>query len=119
MRNYCHRGHNHTSNQIIVRSDNYTMFELNSHAYIKIPSLEKGKRLAIRLSTTVPPTGTLRIILRDGQAEVHYAVDVAPTADCGSEIVGVDKGFSEVLTDLMESIMVSGWVSDWLMNQII
>ncbi len=99
MRTYWHRGHNHTHHQIIVRSDNYTVFELGGKAWIKIPGLERGKRIAIPLSTTVQPAGTLRIILRDGQVEVHYAVDVEPAHDCGGAILGVDKGYSEVLVD--------------------
>lgn len=101
MRKYWHRGHNHTHNQIIVRSDNYTSFKLSDdgNAWLKIPGLDRGKRIAIPLNTTVEPTGTLRLILRGGRVEVHYAEEVEPTADCGGEIVGVDKGYSEVFVD--------------------
>ena len=48
MRKYFKRGHN----QIIVRSDDYTVFTLGGRVWVKIPSLIKGKRLAIPLSTT-------------------------------------------------------------------
>ncbi len=101
MRNACPRGHNHTHNQIIVRSDNYRVFTLKEggNVWLKIPSLEKGKPLSIPLNTTYAPQGTLRIILRNHRAEVHYAVDVIPTQDCGTQTLGVDKGFTEVLTD--------------------
>ncbi len=99
MRKYWHRGHNHTDNQIIVRSDDYCTFILDRNVWIKIPSLIKGKRIALPLSTHVAPTGTLRIILRNNKVEVHYAVEEAMTNDCGCETIGVDKGFSEVLTD--------------------
>lgn len=99
MRKYWQRGHNHTHNQIIVRSDDYTTFQLGGRAWIKIPGLERGRRIAIPLNTTVEPTGTLRLILRDGRVEIHYAIQVEPTTDCGSEILGVDKGYSEVLVD--------------------
>ncbi len=35
----------------------------------------KGQRIAIPLNTTVEPTGTLRIILKDDdRIEVHYAI---------------------------------------------
>jgi hypothetical protein len=47
MRQVWHRGHNHTYNQIIVRSDDYTVFTLNGKVWIKIPSLIKGKRIAM------------------------------------------------------------------------
>jgi IS605 OrfB family transposase len=99
MRKYWHRGHNHTDNQIIVRSDDYTTFILDKNVWIKIPGLIKGKRIAIPLNTTVAPTGTLRIILRNDKVEVHYAIEEIITNDCGSKTLGVDKGFTEVLTD--------------------
>ena len=99
MRKHWHRGHNHTNNQIIVRSDSYTTFELNGKAWIKIPSLVRGKPMAIPLSTNVAPTGTLRIILRNGKVEVHYAIDAPNQKPCGDRTIGVDKGYTEVLTD--------------------
>ncbi|OQW94286.1 MAG: transposase, partial [Beggiatoa sp. IS2] len=99
MRKVCHRGHNHTYNQIIVRSDDYTVFTLNGKIWIKIPSLVKGKQIAIPLSTNVSPKGNLRIILRNNQVEVHYAVEVVKTNDCGIQTIGIDKGFTEVLTN--------------------
>ena len=99
MRREWKRGHNHTHNQIIVRSDNYTTFQLGGRAWIKIPGLEKGQRIAIPLNTTVEPTGTLRIILKDAGLEVHYTVEAEVKHDCGERTLGVDKGYSEVLVD--------------------
>ena len=99
MRKNCHRGHNHTYNQIIVRSDDYKVFILQKKVWIKIPSLVKGKRIAIPLRTNIAPKGNLRIILRNNQVEAHYAVEVEETQDCGTQTLGIDKGFSEVLTD--------------------
>ena len=99
MRKHWKRGHNHTHNQIIVRSDNYTTFQLGGRAWVKMPGLERGKRIAIPLNTVVEPTGTLRVILRDGRVEIHYAVEVEETVDCGPATLGVDKGYTEVLVD--------------------
>jgi IS605 OrfB family transposase len=99
MRKYWRRGHNRTHNQILVRSDHYTVFTLGNKVWIKIPGLHKGKRIAIPLSTNVIPKGNLRIILRNDKVEVHYAAEVIKTHDCGDLILGVDKGFTEVLTD--------------------
>jgi IS605 OrfB family transposase len=99
MRKDWKRGRNHTRNQIVVRSDNYTTFQLGGRAWVKIPGLERGRRIAIPLNTTVEPTGTLRVILRDDRVEVHYAVEVEETADCGTATLGVDKGYTEVLVD--------------------
>jgi len=100
MRKHWARGHNHTHNQIIVRSDNYTTFQRGGRAWIKIPGLIKGSRIAIPLDTTVAPTGTLRIILTDDdRIEVHYAIEAEITQDCGARTLGIDKGYSEVLVD--------------------
>jgi IS605 OrfB family transposase len=99
MRKYWKHGHNHTYNQIVVRSDNYTTFQLGGCAWIKIPGLQKGKRIAIPLNTTVEPTGTLRLILKDGEVEVHYTIEIAETHNCGSATIGIDKGYTEVFVD--------------------
>lgn len=99
MRKYWPRGHSHVDNQIIVRSDNVTSFQRGGRAWVSIPGLVPRKKIAIPLNTTVEPTGTLRVILRGGRVEVHYAVEVQQTTDCGSEIIGVDKGYSEVFVD--------------------
>jgi len=99
MRKYWNRGHNHTHNQIVVRSDNYVTFQKGGRAWVKIPGLEKDRRIAIPLGTNVEPSGTLRVILRDGRVEIHYAIEVEPTNDCGTTTFGVDKGYTEVLVD--------------------
>ena len=99
MRKYWKHGRNHTNQQIIVRSDNYTTFQLGGHAWIKIPSLQKGKRIAIPLNTTVEPTGTLRLILKEAEIEVHYTIDVEETKSCGKATLGIDKGYTEVFVD--------------------
>ena len=99
MRKHWRRGHNRTHNQIIVRSDSYNTFELNSKIWLKIPSLVRGKPIAIPLSSNIAPTGTLRLILRDSKVEVHYAIDLPSSEPCGAQTIGVDKGYTEVLTD--------------------
>ncbi|RKZ41367.1 MAG: transposase [Candidatus Parabeggiatoa sp. nov. 3] len=99
MRKYWKHGRNHTQNQIIVRSDNYTTFQLGGRAFLKIPSLQKGKRIAIPLNTNKQPSGTLRLILIDGLVEVHYTIDVPETKNGGNATVGIDKGYTEVFVD--------------------
>ena len=99
MRKHWKHGRNHTYNQIVVRSDNYTTFQLGGHAWIKIPSLQKGKRIAIPLNTMVEPTGTLRLILKDSEVEVHYTIEITETHNCGSATIGIDKGYTEVFVD--------------------
>jgi len=99
MRKHWKHGKNHTNNQIIVRSDNYNTFQLGGRAWIKIPSLQKGKRIPIPLNTNVVPSGTLRLILNDGIVEVHYTIDLPETKNCGTKTIGVDKGYTEVFID--------------------
>ena len=99
MRKYWRRGHNHTHNQIVVRSDNYKTFQRGGCMWVVIPGLAWRRPVRIPLSTTVAPTGTLRVILRDGRVEIHYAIDRPVVDDCGDRTVGVDKGYTEVLVD--------------------
>ncbi len=101
MRRYWRRGYSHTHNQIVVRSDSYTVFEQGGRCWIKVPGLERDRRIAIALDTTIDhaPDGTLRLILRDGVVEVHFAVEAPPGRPCGDREIGVDKGYTEVFVD--------------------
>ncbi|MFE6623806.1 zinc ribbon domain-containing protein [Streptomyces sp. NPDC057740] len=105
MRKHWKRGQNHTTNQIVVRSDQYRTHRLTDDGYVwlAVPSLERRKMISIPLNTTTAPTGTLRLILRDGKVEVHYVISAADLkSSCrprGVAKVGVDKGYTEVLTD--------------------
>jgi hypothetical protein len=66
----------------------------------KIPGLAKGQRIAISLDTTITPTGTLRVIIKDDDGiEVHTTVDVETKQACSERTIGVDKGYSEVRVD--------------------
>lgn len=105
MRRHWNHGRNRTVNQIVVRADLYRTFTLaeGGDVWLAVPSLVRRRLIAIPLNTTVAPTGTLRLILRDGQVEVHYQIDGSSLKSsqrpCGTAKVGVDKGYSEVLTD--------------------
>ena len=99
MRKYWKHGHNHTHDQIVVRSDNYSTFIKNNQAWISIPSLVKGKRIAIPLSSNRVPTGTLRIICKKNKVEIHYTIEQIINNSCGNKEIGVDKGFTEVFVD--------------------
>lgn len=76
MRRYWARGKNRTSNQIVVRADQYTTWTLTDggDVWVAVPGLERRSRVAIPLNTTVAPTGTLQLILRKGRVEVHHQV---------------------------------------------
>ncbi|MFE9694490.1 RNA-guided endonuclease TnpB family protein [Micromonospora sp. NPDC005806] len=104
MRKHWKRGKNRTHDQIVVRADKYnTVTDERSRLWLSIPGLERRKMVKIPLSTTVAPTGTLRLILRQGRVEVHYQIDASQMRSsqrpCGDATVGVDKGYTEALTD--------------------
>lgn len=105
MRRHWRRGRNRTANQIVVRSDKYRVFSITDggNAWLAVPGLKRRQLLTIPLNTTVAPTGTLRLILRAGRVEVHYAADTdtvkSSQRPCGTAKIGVDKGYTEVLTD--------------------
>lgn len=105
MRKHWRRGRNHVSNQIVVRSDQYKTFTLaeGGNTWLALPGLERRQLVKIPLNTTVAPSGTLRLILRGGRAEVHYQVDGSALRSSGhphgDRSIGVDKGYTEVLTD--------------------
>jgi hypothetical protein len=102
MRKHYKHGRTQVNNQIVLDTGCYTAFERNGQAWIKVMSLERGKRIAIPLNTQHLPSGTLRLILRNGRVEVHYAVEathVCSVRPCGQATLGVDKGYTEVFTD--------------------
>ena len=104
MRKHWKRGRNRTHNQIVVRADHHnTIVDGRGQLWLAVPGLERRKMIKIPLSTTVAPTGTLRLILRHGRVEVHYQIDASQMRSsqrpCGDRRIGVDKGYTEVLTD--------------------
>ncbi|MFI7487584.1 RNA-guided endonuclease TnpB family protein [Micromonospora echinaurantiaca] len=105
MRRRWRRGKNHTHDQIIVRADKARTYTLTDggNVWLAVPGLEPRKPVMVPLSTTVAPSGTLRLILRGGRVEVHYQYDAADMPSsrrpCGDRKIGVDKGYTEALTD--------------------
>ncbi|MQA63436.1 MAG: hypothetical protein GEU86_18550, partial [Actinophytocola sp.] len=77
MRKHRKRGRNRTHNQIVVRSDQYRAFTLteNGDVWLAVPGLQRRQLVRIPLNTTVAPSGTLRLILRNNRVEVHYQID--------------------------------------------
>ena len=104
MRKHWKRGRNRTDHQIVVRADKYsTVTDGRGRLWLAVPGLERRQMVRIPLSTAVAPTGTLRLILRRGRVEVHYQIDASQMRSsqrpCGGRTVGVDKGYTEALTD--------------------
>jgi transposase len=102
MRKHFKHGQTSVANQIVLDVQGYKAFEMSGRVWIEVTRLVPRKRIAIPLKATVAPTGTIRLILRNDRVEVHYAVEEAGstvTRPGGDEVVGVDKGYTEVFTD--------------------
>jgi hypothetical protein len=64
MRKHWKRGRNRTHDQIVVRADQHNTFvDGRGRLWLAVPGLERRKMVRIALSTSVAPTGTLRLIL--------------------------------------------------------
>ncbi len=105
MRQCWRRGHNHTANQIIIRSDQVRTFTRaeGGNVWLKVPGGSGCAPITVPLNTTIAPEKTLRLILRGGRVEVHYQIDDQSLRSShrpvGDRAIGVDKGYTEVLTD--------------------
>lgn len=97
MRKYFKHGHTQVDNQIILDSGCYTWFERNGHGWLSVQGLERGKRMAIPLSTNYPVKGTIRLIIKD-KIEVHHVIE-SEGRSCGVGEIGIDKGFTEAFVD--------------------
>ena len=97
------RSYNKCCNQIVLDNCTYTAFIKDDKAFIKICSLDKGKRIVIPLRTNRIPSGTIRLVVDDKSRtlRVIHSVKVYHDEQSSKElgIVGIDKGYSEVLTD--------------------
>jgi len=99
MRQYWKHGKNHTFNQIVLEPGSYKLFSHNGKNYIEVISLKRGKRIAIQVGTNYSITGQIRLILREGQVEIHYTIDNTDERACGSLVLGIDKGYTEAFVD--------------------
>jgi IS605 OrfB family transposase len=102
MRKHYRHGKTSVNSQIVLEEAMYSSFEQGGRIWLKVQSLEHGKRIAIPTDADKPFYGTLRLILRDGEVEVHYTVEAEQACSvkpCGEAVVGIDKGYSEVFTD--------------------
>jgi hypothetical protein len=104
VRKHFRHGKSHVANQFIVRSDRHSSEVVDGNLVITIHIASKFGH-DIRLVTTssgkhVRLTGSnLRIIVKAGFTEIHYASDQEDGRACGDRSIGVDKGYTEAFTD--------------------
>ncbi|MEK8017908.1 MAG: transposase [Candidatus Parabeggiatoa sp.] len=101
MRKYWKHGKNHTFNQIVLEPGSYKCFSYHGKHYIEVISLTRGSRIAIPIGTNYSITGQIRLILREGQVEIHYTIDNTDARACGLPFtkIGIDKGYTEAFAD--------------------
>ncbi|HIE02500.1 MAG TPA: transposase, partial [Thiotrichaceae bacterium] len=101
MRSVWKHGKNHTFNQIVLEPGSYKCFSYHGKNYIEVISLTCGKRIAIPITTDYPVTGQIRLILCEGQVEIHYTIDNTDERGCGlpGSKIGIDKGYTEAFAD--------------------
>ena len=104
MRKHFKHGVAKADNQFIVRSDRFTTQVVNNRLEITIKIAKKyGANITLRTTTTgknvLLDQSNLRIIVKQGFVEIHFACDKEQGRVCGDNHVGVDKGYTEAFTD--------------------
>lgn len=104
MRKHFRHGVSHCDNQFVIRSDRHKSEVIEGKLVvtlmiarpygepIKLVTRSSGKNVALDKSN-------LRIIIKDGFTEIHYATSKNQGRAHGKQIVGIDKGFTEAFTD--------------------
>jgi len=100
MRQYKKHGKTRVDDQIVLTAGRYGQFKgKDGNTWLKIPTFERRKRLCIPLNSNIDLKGQLRLILKDGLVEVHHCIDQRMFSPCGTEILGIDKGYTEAFAD--------------------
>jgi transposase len=104
MRKHFRHGKSSVANQFIVRSDKHTSKVVEGHLAITIRIAKKyGENITLVTTSSgknVDLAGkNLRILVKDGHTEIHYATEKGEGRPCGTRIIGIDKGYTEAFTD--------------------
>jgi hypothetical protein len=104
MRKHFRHGRSAVANQFVVRSDKYSAEVVDGRLIITVIIARKyGDNIVLTTTTNgknVDLSGcNLRVIVKDGFTEVHYATEKAPGRECGELVLGIDKGYTEAFTD--------------------
>lgn len=103
----------------------YRCFEEGGKQYIKIMTLVKGQRIALPLKGKTILRGNIRIVLEDNTIVVHHTASIKkPKVMTHKNLVAIDFGYTEVLTDSEGNAYGKGFgsnmtdVSDWLNHKM-
>ena len=104
MRKHFRHGKSEVANQFIVRSDRYSTDVIDGNLVITVRVAKKyGDNIMLTTTTSgknVDLTGSnLRVIVKDGFTEIHYATETGDGRECGDQVLGIDKGCTEAFAD--------------------
>ena len=77
----------------------YDVFESNGRQYIKLMSLIPGKRIIIPLSGNTSISGTITLVLSEGNVDLHIPQELKKKKPLQAPPETVDFGYTEVMTD--------------------
>ncbi len=77
----------------------YEVFEENGTQYIKLMSLDRGKRIILPLSGNTPISGTIILIVSKEGMELHIPQELKKKKPLNGKMEAVDFGYTEVMTD--------------------
>ena len=81
-------------------ADCYEVFEENGVQYIKLMSLQKGKRIVLPLLGRSKIERTLTLIIKNDKVKIHVSEELQPcTLINEGSLEAVDAGYTEVMTD--------------------
>ncbi len=81
----------------LLESVQYRYKTENGNHYILLSTLEKGKRLKLKLSHGIKFYGAIRIVIKNNRIEIHKAIEVKEKPCTGTNVVGVDKGYTSLI----------------------
>ena len=93
--------HQHKTNSFAIDSNMYDLYkDAKGRLWIGITGLEPRKRIHLLLRSTVEPKkgSSLKVVLKAKRIEIHHTIDVEVKETNNSNVVAIDKGFTEVVT---------------------
>lgn len=88
-----------SSQSFTLDGECYSLFEHEGRQYIKIMTLQRGRRLVIPLTGNTPIKGNIRLVLDNSNLNVHYTGRIKADAVTTGVISALDFGYTEVATD--------------------
>lgn len=104
VRKHFRHGKSKVANQFVVRSDKHSSAVVDGKLVVTLKVAQKyGGHIVLVTSSSGKNVdlvdSNLRIIVKDGFTEIHYATDKPDGRVCGTQVVGIDKGYTEAFTD--------------------